>query len=111
MQCNKEHNEVDCFLFLLLIVSLYFQIVQDALDEARQDRTCIIIAHRLSTIQSADVICVLDNGRIVEQGTHDTLMQQQGRYYRMQQAQVISTNTSGGPECKTWQNLIKWIAP
>src|SRR5205823_7481633 len=49
-------------------------LVQAALDEALRDRTSIVIAHRLSTIRDADLICVVDAGRIVERGTHDDLM-------------------------------------
>jgi ATP-binding cassette subfamily B protein len=54
--------------------------VQAALDEASRGRTTITIAHRLSTIRDADVIAVLSGGRVVEQGTHDELMELEGRY-------------------------------
>ena len=56
------------------------KIVQDALEELAKGRTTICIAHRLSTIQNADVIVVLDNGRIVETGTHEQLLQSRGLY-------------------------------
>ncbi|UJR24257.1 hypothetical protein I4U23_027224 [Adineta vaga] len=59
------------------------KLVQDALDRAQQNRTSITIAHRLSTIQKADMICVLHDGMIVEQGTHEELLAHGGRYYRM----------------------------
>jgi subfamily B ATP-binding cassette protein MsbA len=56
------------------------KIVQTALEELTKGRTTICIAHRLSTIQNADLIVVLDNGRIVETGTHDQLLQARGLY-------------------------------
>lgn len=56
-------------------------IVQKALDAAVVDRTTLVIAHRLSTIRNADVIVVLDKGRIVEQGDHDSLIRKKGYYY------------------------------
>ncbi|CAF1530748.1 unnamed protein product [Rotaria sp. Silwood1] len=62
------------------------QIVQEALEQAQMEdpsRTSLIIAHRLSTIRSCDLICVLDNGRIVESGTHTELIQRRGAYYKM----------------------------
>ena len=63
-------------------------VVQEALDQARSDRTTIIISHRLSTIQSADEIAYLEHGRVVEQGTHDELMQNRGAYYHLVTTQV-----------------------
>ncbi|XP_048881308.1 ATP-dependent translocase ABCB1 isoform X2 [Brienomyrus brachyistius] len=64
------------------------KIVQQALDKARLGRTCVVIAHRLSTIQNADIIAVIQNGRVVEQGTHSQLMQREGAYYALVNAQV-----------------------
>ncbi|KGL84068.1 Multidrug resistance protein 1, partial [Tinamus guttatus] len=57
------------------------KVVQEALDRAREGRTCIVIAHRLSTIQNADKIAVVQNGKIVEQGTHQQLLAEKGIYY------------------------------
>ncbi|XP_072535197.1 ATP-dependent translocase ABCB1-like [Salminus brasiliensis] len=64
------------------------KIVQKALDDARQGRTCIVIAHRLTTIQNADIIAVIQNGQVAEQGTHSELMAKQGPYYALVNAQV-----------------------
>ncbi|XP_030824814.1 ATP-binding cassette sub-family B member 5 [Camarhynchus parvulus] len=64
------------------------KIVQKALDNARQGRTCIVIAHRLSTVQTADIIVVIKNGRVVEQGTHSQLLAKEGHYYALVNAQV-----------------------
>uniref|UniRef100_A0A8B9KB34 ATP-binding cassette, sub-family B (MDR/TAP), member 5 n=1 Tax=Astyanax mexicanus TaxID=7994 RepID=A0A8B9KB34_ASTMX len=64
------------------------KIVQKALDEARKGRTCIVIAHRLTTIQNADIIAVIQNGQVVEQGMHSELMAKQGAYYALVNAQV-----------------------
>ena len=62
--------------------------MQDALDKARQGRTCILIAHRLSTVINADKIAVVDNGEIVEIGTHEELLKQQGAYYSLINSQL-----------------------
>ena len=61
--------------------------VQRAMRSLMAGKTCFVIAHRLSTIQNADHILVLNYGDVVEQGTHDELMQQQGFYYRMYASQ------------------------
>ncbi|KAI2659427.1 Bile salt export pump [Labeo rohita] len=57
--------------------------VQDALDKAREGRTCIVIAHRLSTIQNSDIIAVMSRGYVIEKGTHDYLMGLKGAYYKL----------------------------
>ena len=57
--------------------------IQKAFDEAMQHRTTIVIAHRLSTIENADVIVVMDKGRIIEQGTHTELLVAHGAYYQL----------------------------
>ena len=63
-------------------------IVQQALDRARNGRTTIVIAHRLSTIQNADMIASVEDGRVVEIGTHSQLMDKGGLYYELVTAQV-----------------------
>lgn len=68
------------------------QIVQEALDKAREGRTCIVIAHRLSTIQNADKIAVIQNGKVVEQGTHQQLLAEKGIYYSLVNVQSGSCN-------------------
>jgi subfamily B ATP-binding cassette protein MsbA len=56
------------------------RLVQDALNHLMPDRTTLVIAHRLSTIEHADQVLVLDQGRLVEQGTHAQLLAQEGLY-------------------------------
>lgn len=72
--------------------------VQDAIDRLVQDRTVIVIAHRLSTIQRADKILVLDDGRLVESGSHEELIALKGRYRKLHEMQFIDTNTEDLPE-------------
>ncbi|KAM5158331.1 ATP-dependent translocase ABCB1-like [Mantella aurantiaca] len=67
------------------------KVVQEALDKAREGRTCIVIAHRLSTIQNADKIAVIQNGKVVEQGTHQQLLQIKGFYHSLVSIQLGST--------------------
>ena len=59
------------------------RVVQEALDKAREGRTCIVIAHRLSTIYGSDCIAVIHNGKVMESGTHAELMEQKGAYYQL----------------------------
>ncbi|PIO38048.1 hypothetical protein AB205_0072970, partial [Aquarana catesbeiana] len=66
------------------------KIVQKALDDARQGRTCVVIAHRLTTVQNADIIAVIQNGRVIEQGTHPQLLAKQGAYYALVNSQVTN---------------------
>lgn len=61
--------------------------IQDAMHLVMQNRTSIVIAHRLSTIRDADMIVVMDQGRIVESGEHDTLLSQKGKYYELYMTQ------------------------
>jgi ATP-binding cassette subfamily B (MDR/TAP) protein 1 len=63
--------------------------VQAALDLAAKGRTTIAVAHRLSTIQKADMIFVFDQGRVVEQGTHNELLAQKGRYFELVNLQSL----------------------
>ncbi|KAJ0183786.1 hypothetical protein K1T71_000209 [Dendrolimus kikuchii] len=66
------------------------RVVSEALEKAAMGRTCITIAHRLSTIKNANLICVVDKGKIVEQGTHSQLLNLKGHYYRMSKGQNIA---------------------
>ncbi len=59
------------------------KIVQDGMDKLMQGRTTFVIAHRLSTIQNSDVIMVLDHGRIIERGNHESLIEKKGTYYQL----------------------------
>lgn len=65
------------------------RLVQDAINNMMQNRTSIVIAHRLSTIRHADEIIVLQKGKIVERGTHQQLMAEQGYYYKLVQMQEV----------------------
>lgn len=64
------------------------RLVQEALENLMKNRTTIVIAHRLSTIRNADLICVLRDGEIVERGTHEQLMQQEGAFKRLYDLQL-----------------------
>lgn len=65
------------------------KVVQAALDAAAKGRTTIAVAHRLSTIQKADVIYVIDQGRVVESGTHNELLGNKGRYFELVSLQSL----------------------
>lgn len=59
------------------------RIVQDGMDKLMAGRTTFVIAHRLSTVRNSDCIMVLEQGRIIERGTHDQLIEEQGKYYQL----------------------------
>ena len=61
--------------------------IQEAMQKLMQGRTNFVIAHRLSTIRNADMILVIDNGEIIERGTHDQLLQQDGFYATLYNSQ------------------------
>jgi ATP-binding cassette subfamily B protein len=63
-------------------------LVQQAMARLRRDRTCLIIAHRLSTIRDADLIVVIDGGRVAESGSHAELLQRRGAYWSMVNASM-----------------------
>ncbi|XP_030882363.1 ATP-binding cassette sub-family B member 5 isoform X3 [Leptonychotes weddellii] len=65
------------------------KVVQYALNKARKGRTCLVVAHRLSTIQNADLIVVLHNGKIKEQGTHQELLRNRDMYFKLVNAQSV----------------------
>lgn len=67
------------------------KIVQDGMDKLMKDRTTFVIAHRLSTVKNSDCIMVLEQGRIIERGTHDELIAQKGRYYQLYTGNAIAT--------------------
>ena len=66
------------------------KIVQDGMDKLMKGRTTFVIAHRLSTVQNSDCIMVLEQGRIIERGTHEELLQEKGRYYQLYTGNAIA---------------------
>lgn len=65
-------------------------LVQEGMDSLMNGRTTFVIAHRLSTVKNADCIMVLEQGRIIECGTHEQLIEEKGRYYQLYTGNAIS---------------------
>ncbi|VFA89154.1 Putative multidrug export ATP-binding/permease protein SAV1866 [Gordonia paraffinivorans] len=70
-------------------------LIQKAMANLRTDRTSFVIAHRLSTVRDADVIVVMEDGHIVEQGDHEELLAARGAYYRLYQSQFAGAIEAG----------------
>jgi subfamily B ATP-binding cassette protein MsbA len=68
-------------------------LVQQAIERLMENRTTFVIAHRLSTIQRADLIIVLDRGRIVQRGTHESLLSEEGMYKRLYELQFALSDS------------------
>lgn len=66
------------------------RLIQNAMDKLTEGRTSFVIVHRLSTIQNADLILVLDHGDIVEQGTHEELLEKDGFYAKLDNSQFAA---------------------
>lgn len=66
------------------------QLVQEGMDRLMKGRTTFVIAHRLSTVRNSDCIMVLEQGRIIERGTHDQLIEEKGRYYQLYTGNAIA---------------------
>jgi ATP-binding cassette subfamily B protein len=67
-------------------------LIQRAMDNLMKNRTSFVIAHRLSTIRDADLILVMQDGNIVEQGKHEDLLKRKGRYFELHNSQFVQTD-------------------
>jgi ABC-type multidrug transport system fused ATPase/permease subunit len=78
-------KNISYYLFLILsaLDSKSERLVQETINTITKDHTVIIVAHRLSTIQNANKIVVLQNGKIIEVGTHNELMRKKGHYFNL----------------------------
>ena len=63
-------------------------LIESALDELAKGRTAIVVAHRLSTIFNSDLICVIDDGKLIEMGNHDELLEHKGTYAKLYEASI-----------------------
>ena len=66
------------------------RIVQEGMDRLMKGRTTFVIAHRLSTVKNSDCIMVLEQGRIIERGTHAQLLEERGKYYQLYTGNAIA---------------------
>lgn len=76
------------------------RLVQEAMERIISGRTCLVIAHRFSTLAGCDWIIVLDNGKIIEEGTNDDLLARKGRYHRAYSIQAMKKPADGGTAAK-----------
>lgn len=65
------------------------KLVQEGMDRLMKGRTTFVIAHRLSTVRNSDCIMVLEQGRIIERGTHDELLERKGKYYQLYTGKAV----------------------
>lgn len=72
------------------------KLIQDAIEMLMRGRTCFVIAHRLSTVRTADIILVVDGGKIVERGTHEELLKARGRYFKLYMEQFKEEQVKKG---------------
>ncbi|MBN9187032.1 MAG: ABC transporter ATP-binding protein, partial [Microbacterium sp.] len=87
-------------------------LIQRAMSRLRADRTAFVIAHRLSTIRDADLILVMEEGHIVEQGTHDQLLAAKGAYWNLYNAQFEGAiEDEGAPPVPVRAGAVPAAAP
>jgi subfamily B ATP-binding cassette protein MsbA len=88
------------------------RVVQDAIERLLEGRTVLVIAHRLSTVHRADEILVVDEGRIVERGTHAELLAAGGTYRRLHDLQLTSPSTPQSTEVAAGDAVVRgWKSP
>jgi ABC-type multidrug transport system ATPase subunit len=82
-------------------------VVQAALDQARKGRTTLIVAHRLSTIRSADIIVSINDGQVVEKGSHRELLEKKGLYHSLVTAQMQGRNENWEDEEESDEDIAE----
>ena len=87
------------------------QLIQASMASLLAGRTTFVIAHRLSTIRRADLILLLDDGQIIERGTHASLMAARGMYFEMVQRQMEHDARDGGPATGEGSTFLTFAAP
>ena len=82
-------------------------LIQEAMNALRKERTSFVIAHRLSTIRGADMILVMEHGRIVEQGSHSELLAHDGPYFRLYNSQFVAPAVEGNTRCRGRRSHVR----